>query len=180
MLSLTDNSRRLRTHHYTVVIGDHMYLWGGQGMDCHSGTVETLNVRSLKWQQKSTTGNAPKGILRYACTAVNESIYYFGGNCKPAECFHNSICELNTEALHWREIKPDSDIDNDGPIKKHGSGMVHSVINGQDYLLVFGGAGQLKTAGRVSLKYANVTSQSSGFVYTNEIHLLSLKESGNC
>lgn len=194
VFSLVDHTPSLRTHHSTVVIGDHLFLWGGQQETRHTadGSVETFNVRNLKWQQKSTTGMPPPGKLRYACTAINKNIYYFGGNCKPSECFHNCLSELNTEVLHWRTVAPDSPGSTSctgsrcgiscssnklAPIKKHGCGMAHCCIGGSDCLLVFGGVGLLPTGVNIDhSKYAGVLSHSE-FVYTNEIFVFSLNDS---
>ena len=162
-----------------------MFLWGGQreaGSELSSSKrvsggssfVETFNVRSLKWQQKSTTGTPQFGTLRHACVAIDKSIYYFGGNCKPSECFHNSVYELNTEVLHWREVVPDNV---DGiPMKRHGCGMVSYKVGDNDHLLLIGGVGPppLKIDDRS--KYATVPSNAK-FVYTNEIHTLCLAQS---
>ena len=47
---------------------------------------------------------------------------YFGGSCKPNDCFHDDLFKLNTLTNEWREIiniSPDH-----GPMRKCGCGMI--------------------------------------------------------
>ena len=102
--------------------------------------VDVLDLPTCKWMKQSTTGEPPEGLRFSCCANINKNILYFGGNCKPADCFHNDMFELNIDTQNWRKllsINPGSE-----PMQKCGCGMILCSMNGKDQLLVIGGYGQ--------------------------------------
>lgn len=171
-----------RIYHSTVVIGDQVFLWGGQHKylsEVHetissSSLVDIFNIRTSKWQRRSTTGNPPPGMFRYACTNIGKKIYYYGGNCRPSDCFHNALVELSTDTLHWREVIPDNQ--DNVPMKRHGCGLVSFTNNGEECLLLLGGVGPTPVTIGNHSQYAAVPTEL-GFSYTNEAHTVCISQS---
>ena len=74
------------------MIGDSLYLWGGYEDNLprvHNSEekrrvtshVHIFDITTGKWNNQSTRGNPPLGVVGYLCTTVNNKIYYFGGFC---------------------------------------------------------------------------------------------------
>ena len=171
-----------RAHHSTIVNSDRLYCWGGEQESLpmvhdndkkrkFTSSVDIFYLLTLKWERRSTTASPPAGVMGYACTNIRDSILYFGGSCKPRDCFHNDLFELNTLTNEWREIiniAPDN-----GPMRKYGCGMISFNMNGEDNLLVIGGFGPIPITTHTGSKYI----PSSNFSYTNEIHTMCVNSS---
>ena len=87
-----------------------------------TSSVDIFHLPTLKWERRSTTTTPPAGVMNYACTNIRDNILYFGGSCKPNDCFHDDLFKLNTLTNEWREIiniSPDH-----GPMRKCGCGMI--------------------------------------------------------
>ena len=68
------------------------------------------------------------GVGAYCCTATNDQLYHFGGYCGHDDCFHNSITQLDTVSLQWRELEPTDAIK---PVMRRGSGgMISFELHG--------------------------------------------------
>ena len=141
-----------RTDHSTVVINNTLYCWGGEQQDLPlvhdneekrkiTSTIDLFHLRTFTWERRSTTGTPPAGVLNYACTRIENKIFYYGGNCKYDDhCFHNNLHELNSLNNNWREII-NSTPDN-VPLKKIYCGMISLQMNGKYHLLLLGGEGK--------------------------------------
>ena len=116
-----------------------------------------------RWQQQSTTGTPPLGVWGYACSAIGNKIYYFGGWCNHDQCNHNSLHELDTDGFKWRECLASSD---SGPLKKASCGMVAF----QETLLVIGGVGIL-SPNRQPWAHYDERELPEGIASTNEQHM---------
>ena len=171
-----------RARHSTVVNSDRLYCWGGEQEGLHyndekrmfTSSVDVFHLPTLKWERRSTTANPPAGVMDYACTTVRDNILYFGGRCKPHNCFHNDLFELNTLTNEWREII-NSSPDN-GPMRKRSCGVVPYNINGEDNLLVIGGFGSTPITTHTGSKYIPSPSVPN-CCYTNEIHTMCVNSS---
>ena len=164
-----------RPYHSTVVSSDKLYCWGGlqKGLPLvhyndekkkFTSSVDIFHLPTLKWESKSTTGTPPAGVINYACTNLRDNILYFGGSCKPSDCFHNDLFELNTLTNEWSEIiniSPDN-----GPMKKHACGMISFSMHN---LLVIGGFGPIPITTHTSSKYIP-HPHIPNHCLTNEIH----------
>ena len=167
-----------RAQHSTTVNSDRLYCWGGRQKDLpmvhyndekrtFSSTVDIFHLPTLKWERRSTTATPPAGVINYACANIRDSILYFGGSCKPLDCFHNDLFELNTLTNKWREII-NSSPDN-GPMRKCACGMISFNMNEEDNLLVIGGFGPIPISTHTGSKYIPHPTIPNR-CYTNEIH----------
>ena len=172
-----------RARHSTVVNNDRLYCWGGQQkglpmVHCNAkkrtftSTVDIFHLPTLKWERRSTIATPPAGVMSYACTNIRDNILYFGGSCKPGDCFHNDLFQLNTLTNEWREII-NSSPDN-GPMRKHGCGMISFNTNREDNLLVIGGFGPIPI--KTDFKYIP-DPNIPNLCYTNEIHTMCVNSS---
>ena len=139
-----------RTEHSTIVINNTLYSWGGNQKDLpqvHDNeekrkithSIDLFHLPTLTWERRFTTGTLTVGVRGYACSKIDNNIFYYGGNCKPGDCYHNNLCEFNTLTNNWREVV-NSTADN-VPMKKIYCGMISFKINGKNNLLVLGGYG---------------------------------------
>ena len=112
--------------------------------------------------------------MKYACTNIRDSILYFGGSCKPTDCFHNRLFELNTLTNEWREII-NSSPDN-GPMRKRSCGMISFNMNGEDNLVVIGGLGPTPITTHTGSKYIPYPNIPN-LCITSEIHTMCVNSS---
>ena len=67
--------------------------------------VEMFRTKSGVWIRQPTSGTPPLGVSGYGCTAVGDTLHFFGGHClHHGNCYHNSIHSLSTSSLHWVEL----------------------------------------------------------------------------
>ena len=99
-------------------------------------------------------------------------MYYFGGDCGHDHCYHNSITQLDTVSLQWRELEP---TDATRPVMRraHG-GMISFEHDGVHHLLMIGGIGS-KPA--VQLPHYKYIEYSSGRWRTNEHSIYNISSS---
>ena len=174
-----------RVRHSTIVSSHRLYSWGGEQEDLpmvhyndekrkFTSSIDLFNFPILTWERRSTTATPPAGVMNYACTNIRDSILYFGGNCKPNDCFHNDLFELNTLTNEWKEIINSSP--DDGPMRKNGCGMVSFNMNEEDNLLVIGGFGPTPITTHTGSKYI-LSPNLPNHCYTNEIHTMCVNSS---
>ena len=175
--------------HTNVVIRDHLYCWGGEQKDLpmvhdsinkrhFTESVDVLDIPTFKWEKQLTKGAPPAGVRKYACAKIGNSIFYYGGNCKPhdSHCFHDNLFELNTQTHNWREIICDN-ADN-RPMKKIACGMMSFKSNEQERLLLLGGLGVTPAnTQRYSQYIPSLDPELRDCSYTNETHVISVSAS---
>ena len=176
-----------RAYHSTALVRDKLYCWGGyqEGLPMPfvhesedkrkvTSSVDIFEIPTFQWERKSTTSNPPAGVMVHACTNIMNSIFYFGGSCKPFDCYHNNLYELNTLTLNWNEIIT-STTDNI-PMRKRGCGMLSFNMNGNDHLFLSGGIG---TTPLTKQRYAEYTPSPKypNLSFTNEIHCMNVSTS---
>ena len=169
-----------RTEHSTIVINNILYTWGGNQKDLpqvHDNeekrkithSIDLFHLPTFTWERRSTTGTPPVGVRIYACTKIDNKIFYYGGNCKPGDCHHNNLYELNSLTDNWREVvncTPDN-----VPMKKIYCGMISFKINRKYNLLVFGGFGPVPiTTTHSHSQYSPPNNPNR--CYTNEVHMM--------
>ena len=162
-----------------------MYAWAGNepGLpQVHSSNekktftskIKIFHLPSGQWNVKATSGNPPLGVMGYSCTAVGEKIYYFGGYCGHDACHHNSLNELNTVNLTWKQLQPtDSYIS----VMKRVSGRMITVEDNGTYLLMIGGAGLSATVQLQQAQY--IYAPLADRVRTNECNMYNIL-TGKC
>ena len=171
LLSIIDkhpDRPRKRAHHCAVSIDHSLYVWAGHHNklpSVHGGAEKrrtTSNIQHFtpstgQWISRDTTGTPPLGIIAYCCTAINDQLYYFGGECGHDDCYHNSITQLDTVSLQWRELEP---TDATRPVMRRGSGgMISFKDNGIHHLLMIGGYGSKPAVQLPHYKYIEFTSR---------------------
>ncbi|XP_019860176.1 PREDICTED: F-box/kelch-repeat protein At1g51550-like [Amphimedon queenslandica] len=174
-----------RAGHSTVVIKDSLFLWGGyqeQIPSIHDSTekrritsiIDIFNLHSGQWSQKPTKGSPPLGVSGYACTPIDEQIYFFGGDCGHDNCYHNNVSLLDTLTLHWSEVFPTAVKEDEGiPTRKAACGIIHIIYNGEDALFVFGGYGICPSNPKPHTDYA--VDSTNGLFRNNEQHIFIIK-----
>ena len=184
-----------RYGHSTAVVDNQLYLWGG----CQAGmpeehdsaeklrflsSVEVFDVNTGCWEQRTTRGTPPLGVVGYSCVAVRNELHYFGGECGHryvSRCFHNSVLTLSTSTLQWRMLAP-STTEDGAPMQKYHGGMVHFTAAAaekpeEDLLYVVGGWGlAAPLAPQHGARYRRKDYLYGG-VCTNEQHIFSLSTS---
>ena len=187
-----------RLGHTTAVAGDRLYLWAGWQKalpKIHSGAeklkptsiVEVFSLKTGEWGQLPTSGIPPLGVAYYACTSIDEDLYYFGGRCGHAGCHHNTLHRLNTVTMRWKEVTPSSSsvLSQTAPMKKAQCGMIAFQWNNRDYLFIAGGYGVLPTHRHSQATYVPKRGKPE-YGWTNEAHVFdihtgeSLKQDAKC
>ena len=101
--------------------------------------VEVFDIPFLSWSRVPTVGIPPAAVMDYSCASISDTVYYFGGSCKPADCYHNNVFAFSTTGNKWNEFLY-TDINN-APVRKKGSGMISFSSDKEDFLLTIGGYG---------------------------------------
>ena len=174
-----------RAEHSTILVRNKLYCWGGDQKNLPlvhdsedkrkiTSSVDIFQLETFIWERKSTTSNPPAGVLSFACTSIKDRVLYFGGNCKPFDCLHNNLYELNTLTLNWNEIITTT-TDNI-PMRKYGCGMISFDMNGEDHLFLSGGIGPAPPTRQRHAQYIP-DPQCPNDSYTNEIHCMNVSTS---
>ena len=132
--------------------------------------MEVCHFASGRWEQKPTTGTPPLGVIGYAAAAIGNEIFYYGGDCNHADCFHNSLHSFNVDTFNWKELSPTTP--HHGPMMKRFCGMVAVQLDGEDYLVVIGGIGS--TSNTPTQAGAQYRDNGYGSKRCNEIHYYKL------
>ena len=173
LLIITDLDGKLldvKDGSYTVSIGNSVYVWSGDN-DAKKEDIQYFPLSTGQWVDASTTGRPPAAMWGCSCAAIHRQWYFFGGWCDRDSCYHNSITQLDTISLQWREIEPNAT----GPVMKRAYGGMISLENdGMYYLLVIGGKGSQPT---IHQRCAQYFDRGNGTWRTNEHSLYSILSS---
>ena len=132
-------------------------------------------MQNLEWHQEQTTGIPPLGVCGCGFAVVGRKVVTYGGCSGHDYCWHNSLHELDTSTLQWKELAPN---DADGaPLKKCDCGVVAYNGNGEEQLYVLGGFGDSQSASfHKGAEYCSL-SENSKYTCTNEFHCFA---AGDC
>ena len=166
------------------MIGDNLYLWGGNEVPfVHNNDekrrltsqIAIFNITSGLWNSRPTNGSPPLGVKGYLCTSISDTkIYYFGGWCQHDQCYHNSVNEMNTYTLTWTQLQP---TDDSITVMRRAFGGIKSTEHGGVYrLLCIGGVGSPPST---KLSHAQYHQLPSGRVRTNEQNIYDLTTGKN-
>ena len=172
-----------RCGHITLLVGGNLYLWGGlvDGMPrVHDSpekirllsSVDVFQVDSGDWIQQATSGTPPLGVEGHSCTAVGDSLYYYGGYCGHDGCYHNSVHRLSTSSLRWTMLSP-STSKSGAPMTKMDSGIVAFRDGEEDILCVVAGWGPIPSYRQPGAQY----KADTGYNRCNEHHMFCLSTS---
>ena len=167
-----------RSQHKAPVIGDSLYLWGGDRPSfpyVHDSpqkrqlvsTVEVFSFSTGQWSSQLTRGTPPQGVIGYSCASSHSNIYYYGGWCGHDDCLYNSLNVLNTLNMNWTLVQPN----NDSMMKKGNGGMISLDFDKTEYLFIVGGIGSTPTVHHPQFQYDQL---KDGRVHTNEQLLYNL------
>ena len=136
--------------------------------------VEVFHCDTGDWRHQPTNGAPPLGVCGYGCTAVGDTLHFFGGYCNHGDCYHNSIHSLSTLSLHWVELSPTTSEGGPAPMRKSYCGTVAFKDGEEDILYVVAGLVLLHHI--VSLEHSMKLLVGS-YVRCNEQHMFSLSTS---
>ena len=173
-----------RIEHSTQVIGDNLYLWGGNDVPfVHNNDeknrltsqIAMFNITSGIWNSRPTNGNPPLGVYGCLCTLINDKIYHFGGWCPHGRIrYHNSLNELDISTLTWTQLQPTDD--SITVMKRGNGGIMSSEQAGHHCLLIIGGGGSLPS---IQLPQAQYYQYHDGTISTNEQNIYDLTTGNN-
>ena len=165
------------------MIGDNLYLWGGNDVSSvHNNDekrrltsqIAIFNITSGIWNFRLINSSPPLGVKGYLCTSSNGKLYFFGGWCSHGICFHNSLTELDISTLTWTQLQ--STDDSITVMKRGYGGIMSSEQAGHHCLLVIGGIGPPPS---IQLPQAQYYPFSDGRVSTNEQNIYDLTTGNN-
>ena len=172
-----------RYDHSSVVIGNKLYNWGGNqdGLpEVHSSkkkrnflsNIDVLHLETGIWHNKPTTGDPHSGVIRYACTAIENKrkLFFFGGYCGHDDCYHNNISQLDPDTLIWSNVAG-GDHQRDGPMKKSLCGIMSFTSEGENHLFITGGYGPPPNNPQPNAEYHKDFGNN---VRTNEQHIYNI------
>ena len=136
--------------------------------------LKVFHLPSGQWIIKTTSGNPPLGVMGYSCSTVGDKIYYFGGYCGHDVCYHNSLNELDTVTLTWKQLQCTDD--NISVMKRAYGGMI-TVEDDETSFLMTGGEGSPPTVQLQQAQYIQ-THDDCG-VRTNECNMYNIL-TGKC
>ena len=172
--------------HQTIRVGSNVYMWAGMvdGMpEVHDSQekrrfiscVEVFHCETGDWICQPTNGAPPLAVRAYGCTAVGDTLHFFGGDCYHDKCFHNSIHSLSTSSLHWMELSPTTCTSEGGaPMRKGYCGTVAFKDGEEDILYVVAGYGYTPSYRQPGAQYETFRRDR---VICNEQHMFSLSTS---
>eukprot|EP00761_Pharyngomonas_kirbyi_P008968 gb/GECH01008983.1/.p1 GENE.gb/GECH01008983.1/~~gb/GECH01008983.1/.p1 ORF type:complete len:390 (+),score=85.60 gb/GECH01008983.1/:1-1170(+) len=116
--------------------GTRALIFGGndfQGM--YRSDAYLLNLESLEWEKISSNGDIPHERAGHTITAMNETLFMFGGKTKRYQLFNDLFsCQvsLETNEIHWQDLK----MAEPKPPPRYG----HSASLVGSHLWIFGGS----------------------------------------
>ena len=165
-----------RFGHNAVAIGEKLYVHGGRIQDwSESSKTKLVSVLEIFdpyleiWEQQSTFGVPPPGLYLGACTAIGESMYSYGGH--NGQFRYNTLHQQDTTKQQWEAVQVHNS--SESPMWKVGCAMVS--YDG-DKLALIGGHGIPTGPIQPGSTFIHDTRFTNGSGWTNEFHLLHLRE----
>jgi hypothetical protein len=121
-----------RNGHTMVLIGMHLYIFGGGDETISYNDVHTLHVGTMSWDKPVVHGTMPSPRSRHSATAVGNNMVIFGGVGGG-----NDLHILETDTLTWYVPK----VGGEPPLPRfgHSSTLVESQRDQSRKLYIFGG-----------------------------------------
>ena len=133
---------------------------GADGYADPPASVDLYDAKNESWQQMSTSGTPPPGILAAGCAAVGQKLYHIGG--RNVRYFFNDIFCLDLKESSWVKLHPTNP--EAAPIIK--SDM--KVISYQKMITSFSGYGSLPSVKHEGVQYTADTDVE-GYELINEV-----------
>ena len=136
-----------------------------------TSNIQHFTPSTGQWVSRATTGTPPLGVSAYSCTAIDDQLYYFGGDCGHGGCYHNNITQLDTVSLQWKGLEPTTT----RPVMRRAyGGMISFEHDGVHHLLMIGGLGSKPAVQLPHYKYIQLSSENWR---TNEHSIYNLSSS---
>ena len=132
-------------------------------------SIEEFDPTKNAWRQLTTKGAPHPGLSAVACVSFGGYLYAFGGF--DGELLYCTLSRLELKTLTWSKLSQAA-MDEDGPMRKDASGMVHFDSN---KLAVIGGYG---CPGDGSIQSGSLFIPNERFTdgtgWTNEVHVFNV------
>ena len=178
------NNNNMATHepaarffHASFSLNNRVYVWGGQTVDVVTGSeadniklrscIEQFNPDLEVWRQLNTAGTPHPGLSGAGCVSDGENIFTYGGHS--GKRFEGVLSRLNLETLTWSQLSSETA---DGPMKKHGCGLI--IV--KDKLVLIGGYGYPTGPIRPQATFVRNTTFTDGRRWSNEIHEFNMSQ----
>ena len=169
---------RGRCGHCNALIDGKVFMWGGHcgaaGIpDDHRNVIDIYDPASQRWSQQKTSGPSPPGLVGAACVGISPYMYIFAGLDTDADEHFNTIHQLDTRSLVWKEVKAVNPLE--APMKQAGARMVSYSTS---LLVTIGGYGRLPDTPQSRADYVADTDEGyKGRGWTNELGVFNLTTS---
>jgi len=142
--------------HSGVTINEHLFVFGGFADEQTTNHCLLLSdTRGGKFSKLRVRGDIPPVRERHSASLIGKRIYIFGGYCRGAELYYNSLYVFESETLTWSKIEPRGN----PPDRRCGHSA--SVVDGK--IWIFGGRVKTKKGGLFD-------SEGTGVTYKNDLH----------
>eukprot|EP01123_Difflugia_compressa_P010709 TRINITY_DN3994_c0_g1_i1.p1 TRINITY_DN3994_c0_g1~~TRINITY_DN3994_c0_g1_i1.p1 ORF type:complete len:633 (+),score=148.45 TRINITY_DN3994_c0_g1_i1:128-2026(+) len=142
--------------HSGVSINEHLLVFGGFADDQTTNHCLLLSdTRGGKFSKLRVRGDIPPVRERHSASLIGKRIYIFGGYCRGAELYYNTLYVFESETLTWTKIEPR------GIPPERRCGHSASVVDGK--IWIFGGRTKVKKGGLFD-------SEGAGVMYKNDLH----------
>lgn len=166
--------------HFSAVVNGKVWMWGGHTsspteiLSPIANTVHIFDPEEEKWQSLMTDGKQPSTLYYGTCTSVGGSMYIYGGQeeFSNSDIFTNSLYKLDLDATKTPNQTTWTHIDQDGPMKSAGCGMVSY----ENKLVLFGGYGNSPNSSNSSDQYLKSYKSRDGCTWANHLHIFDLEK----
>jgi len=120
-----------RSYHTASVIGQKVYIFGGNDGAKRLNDLWIIDTKRMQWQKIYANGPIPKERSGHTCSVIGDNLWIFGGVTGGGKIHLNDVWILDTVAMEWRIVTPS------GPKPRERSG--HSAATIGDKIYIFGG-----------------------------------------
>ena len=158
-----------RWAHFSAVVGDQLYVWGGITEDFSkkknalASALHSFHPVIESWEHCECNGPPPTALYSGACASTGGNFYFYGGTDK--KLYQDCLYQLDTKSRKWQQLS------STGPMTKCACGMV---VYGKK-LVVFGGYG-IPSGHTQPAQFIKDTKYTDGSGWTNEFHIFDLEE----
>ena len=153
-----------RYAHCSALVGGKWIAYGGHfgadGCADPPTSIEVYDTKNESWQQMSTSGTPPPGVVGAGCAAVGQKLWHIGG-VYDYDYFSDIYC-LEVKGSSWVKLHPKNP--EAAPMMKGGM----AVISHQKMIISVGGYGCLPSVKHEGVQYT-AHPHREGYGWTNEV-----------
>ena len=150
--------------HCSALVEGQWITYGGYfGADGYSdppASVDLYDTKNESWQQMSTSGTPPPGVVGAGCAAVSQKLWHIGG-INDYDYFNDIYC-LDVKGSSWVKLHPKNP--EAAPMMKASM----AVISYQKMIISVGGYGRLPSVKHEGVQYTTDPARE-GEGWTNEV-----------